>query len=156
MIARSAILFVCMGHICRSPFDEAAFRDVVARQHLEVEVDSAGTGGWHAGDPPDARAQAEALRHGIDISGYRARQVTQDDFRRFTHILALDSDNLADLRVIAPPDATTQPGLLLDHADGRRGESVADPYYGNRAGFARTWRDVSAAAEGLAFMLART
>lgn len=156
MTNRHAILFVCMGNICRSPLAEATFRAPAQRLKLDVDVDSAGTGGWHAGDPPDVREQAEALRHGIDISDYRARQVTQDDFYRFTHILALDGDNLADLRAIAPADATAQLGLLLDHADGRAGESVADPYYGNRAGFERTWRDVAAAAEGLGHALART
>lgn len=156
MASPHAVLFVCMGNICRSPLAEAAFRDVAARLHLDAEVDSAGTGGWHAGDPPDARAQAEALRHGIDISNYRARQVTQDDFRRFTHILALDSDNLADLRAIAPRGATARLGLLLDQADGRTGQSVADPYYGNRADFEQTWRDVSAAAEGLGRALAQS
>lgn len=79
-----------------------------------------------------------------------------EDFRRFTHILALDADNLADLRAIAPTDATARLGLLLDHAEGRTGDSVIDPYYGNRDGFARTWRDVSAAAEGLARALVRS
>lgn len=150
-----AILFVCMGNICRSPLAEAAFRRVADDLGLDAEVDSAGTGGWHAGHAPDPRAQAEALRHGIDISGYRARQVTAEDFRRFTHILALDADNLADLRAIAPIDATARLGLLLDHAGGRAGESVVDPYYGDRAGFARTWQDVSAAAEGLGRSLSR-
>jgi len=151
-----AILFVCMGNICRSPLAEAAFRRVADDLGLDVaDVDSAGTGGWHAGHAPDPRAQAEALRHGIDISGYRARQVTAGDFRRFTHILALDADNLADLRAIAPIDATARLGLLLDHAEGRAGESVIDPYYGDREGFARTWRDVSAAAEGLGRSLVR-
>jgi protein-tyrosine phosphatase len=152
-----AILFVCMGNICRSPLAEAAFRQVARRLDLDVAaVDSAGTGGWHAGDAPDRRAQAEALRHGVDMSGYRARQVVPEDFRRFTHILALDADNLADLRAIAPADATARLGLLLDHAEGRAGESVPDPYYGDRDGFARTWRDVSAAAEGLGRALSRS
>ena len=122
---------------------------------LDVAADSAGTGGWHAGDAPDRRAQAEARRHGLDISAYRARQVRPEDFRHFTHILALDADNLADLRAIAPADATASLGLLLDHAEGRAGESVADPYYGDRDGFAQTWRDVSAAAEGLGRALSR-
>jgi len=149
------ILFVCMGNICRSPLAEAAFRAVAADLGLDVEVDSAGTGGWHAGGAPDPRAQAEARRHGIDISGYRARQVVPEDFRRFTHILALDADNLADLRAIAPADATASIGLLLDHAEGRTGDSVIDPYYGNRDGFEQTWHDVSAAAKGLGQELAR-
>ena len=155
-MAQHSVLFVCMGNICRSPLAEAAFRHAAAGVGLNVVVDSAGTGGWHAGDAPDRRAQAEALRHGIDISAYRARQVTQEDFRRFDLILALDADNLDDLRRIAPPDATAQLALLLDHAEGRAGESVIDPYYGNQDGFARTWQDVSAAAEGLVHALAAT
>ena len=154
-MASRSVLFVCMGNICRSPLAEAAFRAEAERLDLDVAADSAGTGGWHAGDAPDPRAQAEALRHGIDISAYRARQVTLEDFRRFTHILALDADNLADLRAIAPADATATLGLLLDHVEGRAGESVVDPYYGDRDGFARTWSDVSAAAEGLGRALAR-
>ncbi|HEY0316207.1 MAG TPA: low molecular weight protein-tyrosine-phosphatase [Sphingomonas sp.] len=144
-----SVLFVCMGNICRSPLAEAAFRREAAKAGLAVTVDSAGTGGWHAGESPDRRAQAEACRHGIDISAYRARQVTAEDFGRFGLILALDADNLADLRRIAPSDATAELGLLLDHAEGRRGRSVVDPYYGDSDGFARTWQDVSAAAEGL-------
>lgn len=155
-MAQHSVLFVCMGNICRSPLAEAAFRHAAAQADLAVEVDSAGTGGWHAGDAPDRRAQAEALRHGIDISGYRARQVMPEDFRRFGLILAADADNLDDLRRIAPPDATARIGLLLDHAPGRAGESVIDPYYGNEDGFSRTWRDVAAAAEGLARAFART
>jgi len=152
-----AILFVCMGNICRSPLAEAAFRQVAERLALDLaDVDSAGTGGWHAGHAPDPRAQAEALRHGIDISGYRARQIVPADFRRFTHILALDADNLADLKAMAPRDATARLGLLLDHAQGRAGESVIDPYYGDRQEFERTWRDVSAAAEGLGRSLSRS
>jgi protein-tyrosine phosphatase len=154
-MASRSVLFVCMGNICRSPLAEAAFRAEAERLGLDVAADSAGTGGWHAGDPPDPRAQAEARGHGLDISAYRARQVIPEDFRRFTHILALDADNLADLRAIAPADATATLGLLLDHAEGRAGESVADPYYGDRDGFAQTWRDVSAAAEGLGRALSR-
>ena len=75
-MASRSVLFVCMGNICRSPLAEAAFRAEAERLDLDVAADSAGTGGWHAGDAPDPRAQAEALRHGIDISAYRARQVT--------------------------------------------------------------------------------
>ncbi|RZJ94833.1 MAG: low molecular weight phosphotyrosine protein phosphatase, partial [Brevundimonas sp.] len=103
----------------------------------------------HAGDPPDRRAQATALRHGIDISGYRGRQVTKADFRRFTHIVALDDQNLRDLKRLAPADATATLSLMLDHAPGRAGQAVADPYYGDDAGFETTWADVSAGAAGL-------
>ncbi|MGV3580530.1 low molecular weight protein-tyrosine-phosphatase [Brevundimonas sp.] len=144
-----SLLFVCLGNICRSPLAEAAFRAEAERLHLDVIVDSAGTGGWHAGDPPDPRAQATARRHGIDISAYRGRQVKAEDFRRFTHIVAMDFDNLSNLRRLAPADATAELSLMLDHA-GRPGQSVADPYYGDDAGFEVTWSDVSAGAAGLA------
>ncbi|RZJ96579.1 MAG: low molecular weight phosphotyrosine protein phosphatase [Brevundimonas sp.] len=144
-----SVLFVCLGNICRSPLAEAAFRAEAQRVRLNVEVDSAGTGGWHAGDPPDRRAQATARRHGVDISGYRGRQVTKADFRRFTHIVALDDQNLRDLKRLAPADATADVSLMMDHAPGRAGQAVADPYYGDDAGFETTWADVSAGAAGL-------
>lgn len=146
---RPAVLFVCLGNICRSPLAEAAFRAEAMRAGLEVEVDSAGTGAWHVDEAPDGRAIREAARHGIDISGYRARQVAAADFGRFTHIVALDRTNLADLKKIAPKGATARLSLVLDHVAGRAGEGVADPYYGGEAGFARTWDEVSAAAAGL-------
>ncbi len=93
---------------------------------MAISVDSAGTGAWHVGNPPDPRSQAVARAHGIDISGYRARQVTAADYRRFTDILALDRDNLAELRRRAPSDATARIGLLMDAAPGRKGQAVAD------------------------------
>ena len=122
-----SVLFVCLGNICRSPLAEAAFRARAAEAGLEVRADSAGTGDWHIGQPPDRRAQATALRHGIDISRYRGRQVEPADFRRFSHIFALDLDNLAGLHAIRPADATARIGLLLDLVDGLEGQPVADP-----------------------------
>src|SRR3954470_21554035 len=92
-----SVLFVCLGNICRSPLAEAAFRAEAERLGLDVEIDSAGTGDWHLGYPPDPRAVAVAGRAGADISHLRARQVTGDDFCRFDHIVALDSNNLRDL-----------------------------------------------------------
>lgn len=145
-MSHPAILFVCLGNICRSPLAEAAFRQQAAKAGLQVEADSAGTGDWHVGAPPDRRAQAVARRHGVDISGYRGRQVTPDDFRRFSHIFALDADNLANLRRLAPLDITAHLGLLLDMVPGREGHAVKDPYYGADAGFDQTWADVGAAA----------
>lgn len=124
-------------------------RAAAGRAGIAVEVDSAGTGGWHAGGPPDPRSVAEAGRHGIDISGYRARQVRGEDFRRFDYVLALDPQNLRDLRVIAPGDTSARLVLVMDFVAGRAGEGVPDPYYGDAADFAAVWRDVSAAAEGL-------
>ena len=155
MPAPPAILFVCLGNICRSPLAEAALRAEAERAGLEVTVDSAGTGDWHVGRPPDCRAQATALRHGIDISGYRARQVTPEDFRRFDQVFALDRDNLANLETVAPADATAALGLLLDLVPGREGEGVQDPYYGGDEGFERTWAEVSAAARAIVARLGR-
>ena len=151
----TSVLFVCMGNICRSPLAEAAFRAEAERQGLDVLVDSAGTGGWHAGEPPDRRARAAAARNGVDISGQRARQVTRDDFHRFDHILALDEDNLAHLERMRPAGAHARLSLLLDHLEGREGEGVADPYYGDDRHFDATWADVAAAARGLADRIAQ-
>jgi protein-tyrosine phosphatase len=149
---KPAILFVCLGNICRSPLAEAALRE--AAVGLDIEIDSAGTGSWHTGEPPDRRAQAVALRHGVDISGYRARKVTRADFTRFTHILALDRENLSDLQHLRPRDATASLSLLLDHLPGREGEEVPDPWYGGPADFEDTWSVVSAAAQALVAELA--
>ena len=149
-VTRPAVLFVCLGNICRSPLAEAAFRREVERRGLEVEIDSAGTGAWHVGHPPDRRAQAVARHHGVDIGHYRARQVTAEDFRRFTHIVALDRDNLAVLERLRPADGTAELLLLLDAVEGRRGEAVADPYFGDETGFAATWADAVAGGKGLA------
>jgi protein-tyrosine phosphatase len=149
-----AVLFVCLGNICRSPLAEAAFRAEAARIGLAVEVASAGTGNWHMGDPPDPRARAVAKRHGIDIGSYRARQVTRADFERFTHLIALDRQNLAALKAMQPAGSTADLSLLLDHVDGRHGEAVADPYYGGEAEFETTWRDVTEGACALARKIA--
>lgn len=125
------------------------------RAGLAAVADSAGTGGWHAGDPPDRRSQAVARRHGVDIAGQRARQVRGRDFREFDHILALDPQNLRDLQAIAPADASARLGLLMDHVPGREGQGVRDPYYGGEADFDEVWRDVTEAAEALVAMLAQ-
>ena len=145
-----SVLFVCLGNICRSPLAEAAFRREAERLGLEAEADSAGTGDWHVGEPPDARAVAVAARNGIDIAGLRARQVKPSDFHAFDHVLALDAANLAALERLRPPDGKAELSLLLDHVPGREGEAVADPYYGEADHFDVTWRDVSEAARALA------
>jgi protein-tyrosine phosphatase len=153
---KPAVLFVCLGNICRSPLAEAAFKAEAARIGLDVEVDSAGMGGWHTGESPDPRARAVAMRHGIDISGYRARRLTRQDFRRFTHIVALDREVLAALAAMRPANAFAELSLLLDHIKGREGEAVADPYYGDDADFETTWADVTDGARGLARRIAKT
>lgn len=140
------VLFVCLGNICRSPMAEAALRAQAVSAGIALTIDSAGTGGWHVGQAPDTRAQAEALRHGIDISAYRARQVTVEDFRSFDFIYALDPQNLRDLQGIAPRRPVARLGLLMDLVPGREGSAVIDPYYGDEQDFRATWDDVSAAA----------
>jgi len=149
-----SVLFVCLGNICRSPLAEAAFRAEAERLGLDVEIDSAGTGDWHIGYPPDRRAAAVAARNGIDISQLRARQVGPEDFRRFDHIVALDTHNLADLRRMKPPGAKAELSLLLDHVEGREGEAVADPYYGDDSHFDTAWAEVCEAAKALARRIA--
>jgi len=150
-----SILFVCLGNICRSPLAEAAMRDAAARAGIAVTVDSAGTGDWHAGHPPDPRAVAVAARHGVDISGYRARRVRGEDFRSFDRVLALDAQNLRDLMAIAPGNTRAVVGLLMDHVPGRKGAGVRDPYYEDDAAFETVWGEVSAAAEALVAILAK-
>lgn len=93
-----AVLFVCLGNICRSPLAEAAFRAEAAKAGLQVTADSAGTADYHVGEAPDPRAIRTAARFGVDISGYRGRQATAEDFQRFTHIFAADHSNLRNLQ----------------------------------------------------------
>jgi protein-tyrosine phosphatase len=152
---RPSVLFVCLGNICRSPLAEAAMVEAARERGLDLLVDSAGTGDWHIGHPPDARAQAIAAAHGVDIAGLRARQVTPADFYRFDDIIALDRQNLADLKALRPADATASLSQLLDHVPGREDQSVADPYYGEAAGFAATWSDVVKGAGNLADRIAQ-
>jgi protein-tyrosine phosphatase len=133
---RFQILFVCAGNICRSPLAEGIFRYMVtnAGRAAEFKIGSAGTGGWHEGSPPDPRSIAIASEHGIDISGQRAQRVTPRDFDRFGLILAMDHDNLRNLRKIAPSVATEKIHLFSNYAMGTD-EDVPDPYYGNREDF---------------------
>lgn len=148
-LGKMSVLFVCLGNICRSPMAEAAMRQEAARLGLDVDIDSAETGDWHVGQPPDPRAIATGRRNGADLSALRARQVTAGDFHRFDHIVALDRRNLADLQRLQPPDGRARLSLLLDHAEGRAGQAVADPYYGAESDFDGAWADVVSGVRGL-------
>lgn len=151
-----SVLMVCLGNICRSPLAEAALRHHAERIGLDVIVDSAGTGDWHVGHPPDRRAQEVASRLGrIDISGLRARQVDRDDFHHFDHIVVMDRSNLQNIQTLAPPRFRARLSMLLDHMPGREGDAVADPYYGDVEDFEACWREVEAATHALAARLAR-
>ena len=148
------ILFVCLGNICRSPTAEGVMRSRLAARGLAdlVEVDSAGTGGWHAGAPPDARAVAAARSRGIVVEG-AARQVTVQDFDDFDLLLVMDRDNERELRAVAPDgEARAKVRLLreFDPAAVAAGDlDVPDPYYGGPNGFDRVLDLVEAACRGL-------
>lgn len=146
----ASVLFVCLGNICRSPLAEAALRAEAERIGLDLEVDSAGTGDWHLGYPPDPRSVAVAERNGVDISHLRARQVGPEDFHAFDHIVALDLQNLTNLEAMRPAGAKAELSLLMDHVSGREGQPVADPYYGEDSHFDATWREVAEGAAALA------
>jgi protein-tyrosine phosphatase len=148
------ILFVCMGNICRSPTAEAVMRRLVRDAGLEdrIEVESAGTGGWHAGDPPDARAAAAAARRGVTLDG-AARQVRPDDFREYDLLIAMDRENLRGLLAVAPDEAASEKVRLLREFDptsaGAPDLDVPDPYYGGDRGFETVLDMVEAACRGL-------
>ena len=148
------ILFVCMGNICRSPTAEGVMRHLLREEGLEDEIviDSAGTGAWHAGNPPDRRATAAARQRGIVLDG-AARQVRPSDFEEFDLLLVADRENLADLRAIAPDDAARAKVRLLREFDpasaGAPDLDVPDPYYGGPDGFEDVLDLVEAACRGL-------
>jgi protein-tyrosine phosphatase len=148
MIARPAVLFVCLGNICRSPMAEGAMRAAAAGAGLTMDIGSAALENWYLGKPVDPRAEATARDHGVDISAHRARGVERADFTRFTHILALDRENLKALQQLAPGSATAQMALVMDMVPGREGRGIADPYFDDE-GFGDTWRDVTMAAKAL-------
>lgn len=145
------VLFVCMGNICRSPTAHGVFQRLVEQNGLQVhiEIDSAGTHAYHIGNPPDPRAQAAALRRGVDLSTQRARRVEKDDFERFDYILAMDEDNLQILKTSSPPQHAHKVNLFLEYATGTKQREVPDPYYGGATGFEQVLDLVEMASEGL-------
>jgi protein-tyrosine phosphatase len=146
------VLFVCMGNICRSPTAEGVMRALVRDAGVEdrVEIDSAGTGGWHAGEPPDARATEAARRRGVALAG-AARQVGPEDFERFDLLVAMDRENLRGLLAVAPDhDAAAKVRLLREFDPEADGDlDVPDPYYGGERGFETVLDQVQAACRGL-------
>ncbi|MBZ9849089.1 low molecular weight phosphotyrosine protein phosphatase [Mesorhizobium sp. CA14] len=146
-----SILFVCLGNICRSPLAEGVFRAVLAEQGKDqgLVIDSAGTGGWHAGEAPDRRSIAVAAKHGVDISRQRARKVLPEDFSRFDLILGMDKANVRDLEALAPQTARDRIHLYLDFATGKAAD-VPDPYYDGTEAFASVYRMIREASEALA------
>ena len=128
------LLVVCMGNICRSPTGEAVLRAKAKELGISVEVDSAGTIGCHAGNPPDARSMQAGKQRGYSFKGMRSRKVTIGDFDEFDMVLAADKANLADLLDICPTEHRHKVSLFLSHGDSDYDE-IPDPYYGGDAGF---------------------
>jgi protein-tyrosine phosphatase len=140
-----------MGNICRSPTAEGVFRKLVVDAGLEqaIHIDSAGTHAYHSKEPPDRRAQAAARSRDVDLTGLRARRVSEKDFLEFDLILAMDKLNLVTLQDRAGEDCTSRISLFRDFSDSPRDSEVPDPYYGGTAGFERVLDIVEEAAEGL-------
>lgn len=145
------LLVVCLGNICRSPLAEGALRARIAASPLagQVEVDSAGTGDWHAGQPPDRRAIDCAGGHGVDISMQRARQLGKRDYRDFDWLLCADHQNLRDVLAQAPPEARGKVALLSEWAGIEGGGDIPDPYTGGSEEFEHAWRLVDSAAQAV-------
>ncbi|MFE8071645.1 low molecular weight protein-tyrosine-phosphatase [Marinobacteraceae bacterium S3BR75-40.1] len=145
------ILFVCLGNICRSPTAHGIFQHYVNEAGLadRIDIDSAGTGGWHVGAAPDKRAQEAARQRGYDLSSLRARQAVPDDFERFDYVLAMDHQNLRDLKAIQPANADAELGLFLAYGKRFTEQEVPDPYYGGQRGFEHVLDLVEDACEGL-------
>ncbi|AJR09283.1 low molecular weight phosphotyrosine protein phosphatase [Photobacterium gaetbulicola] len=142
------ILVVCMGNICRSPTAEAVLRAKIAQRGLDVEVDSAGTIGFHQGEMPDHRARAAGEARGYSFEGMRARQIIDGDFEAFDLILAADNDNLRDLKRVCPTHLHRKLALFLEY--GRQDVAeIPDPYYGGQRGFDYVLDLVEDAADGL-------
>lgn len=144
------VLFVCLGNICRSPTAEAVFRDLVASEGLgaAISTDSAGTGAWHVGNPPDDRAQSVARGRNIQMADLRARQTTVEDFSTFDYILAMDKSNLSNLQRLKPSQYSGHLSLMLDFSDHASGE-VPDPYYGDLNDYERVFDLLIPASKGL-------
>ena len=143
------VLFVCMGNICRSPLAQGVFEKVARREGLEeqVFVDSAGTGAWHVGSPPDERAQRSAGLRGLDLSFQRARRITPEDCETFDYILTMDEDNYRAVASLCRGSAVVRP--FLDFAPDSPQKEVPDPYDGGPDGFVHVLDLVEEASEGL-------
>ena len=135
--ARTSVLFVCLGNICRSPLAEGIFLHLVNEAGLSdrFEIDSAGTGAWHVGEMPDARATIVASQHGVNLTS-RARQITDDDLEQFDWVIAMDRENLRNIeRMALSTGSDAEIHLLREFDPEGGGDEVPDPYYGGTSGF---------------------
>lgn len=132
------VLFVCLGNICRSPLAEGIFKDLVKKSGLDsfIQVDSAGTSGWHIDEPPDARSIQIAAQKGVQLD-HLGRQIKKIDLQRFDYILAMDQENLEEIQRLQDPGQFHNVRILLmrEFDNQRSGADIPDPYYGGQNGF---------------------
>lgn len=146
-----AVVFVCLGNICRSPTAEGVFRHLVQQEGLAdwITTDSAGTHAYHIGEQPDHRAQQTARSRGIDLSDLRGRKAIENDFYDFDYVLAMDDDNYQTLKALCPAGLETKLSLFLDFSKEYSETQVPDPYYGGEQGFDHVFDLVESASKGL-------
>lgn len=143
------VLFVCLGNICRSPTAEAVFRTRVEQAGLEVIIDSAGTSGWHIGEPPDPRSIEAGEARGYSFKGQASRKVIRADFGEYDYVLAMDQKNVTALKEICPESYLPRIQLFLDYVPKGEVREVPDPYYGGGDGFTRVLDLIEQASDGL-------
>jgi protein-tyrosine phosphatase len=142
------ILMVCLGNICRSPLAEGILQHKITEYGLDWQVDSAGTGAWHAGEKPDRRSITTARARGIDITQQRARQLRSEDFDTFDHILVMDASNYQNVTRLADSDAQRDKvELIMNYAKPGMNQQVPDPYYGGDNGFEEVFDMLDEACE---------
>lgn len=143
------LLFVCLGNICRSPLAEGIMKHKIAEQGLDWEVDSAGTGGWHAGDLPDSRSIQVAKKHGVDLTYQRARKLRSIDYEAFDRIYVMDSMNYQDVKRLANEDEYHKIELIMNEVEPHRNINVPDPYYGEGDGFEHVFQMLDRACDAI-------
>lgn len=143
------LLFVCLGNICRSPLAEGIMKHKIDELGLDWEVDSAGTGGWHAGDLPDSRSIQVAKKHGIDLTYQRARKLRSIDYEAFDRIYVMDSMNYQDVKRLANKDEYDKIELIMNEVEPHRNINVPDPYYGEGDGFENVFQMLDRACDAI-------
>ena len=143
------LLFVCLGNICRSPLAEGIMKHKIAELGLDWEVDSAGTGGWHAGDLPDSRSIQVAKKHGVDLTYQRARKLRSIDYEAFDRIYVMDSMNYQDVKRLANADEYHKIELIMNEVEPHRNINVPDPYYGEGDGFEHVFQMLDRACDAI-------
>lgn len=143
-----SVLFVCLGNICRSPSAEAVFIKKAADHGLKIDIDSAGTAGYHKGAAPDTRSQAVGEQRGYNFKGLKCRKVVEQDFEKYDYILGMDNENVANLLAICPEEFQHKVALFLSFSESQEQE-VPDPYYGGKGGFEYVLDLIEQGADGL-------